>query len=49
LDRTTLSLYIPEDGAWVPKHVGVFICVMYTVSQSAFVGKYIDFRNMHGV
>ena len=26
----------------MPKHVGVFICVMYTVSRSAFVGKPVD-------
>ena len=24
---------------WVPKHVGVFMCVTYVVSQNAFSGK----------
>jgi hypothetical protein len=31
------------------KHVAVFVCVTYIVSRSAFVGKYIDFRNEHDV
>ena len=29
------------------KHVGVFICVTCVVLLSEFVGKYIDYRNMH--
>jgi len=33
----------------MPKHVGVFIRVMYTVSRSAYVGKYIDCGNLHGM
>ena len=43
------TVQLPEDGIWVPKHVGVFICVIYIVSWSAFVGKYIDCRNMNGI
>ena len=43
-----LLLY-PEDGIWVPKHVGVFICVMYITSLRAFVGNFIDCRNMGGM
>jgi hypothetical protein len=31
------------------KHVGVFMYIMYIVSQSAVVGKYIDCRNMDGI
>jgi len=31
------------------KHVAVFVRVMYIVSRTAFVGKYIDFRNVHDV
>jgi len=37
------------DGTWVPKHVGVFICVTYVVSQNAFTGKETDCRNMQGM
>jgi len=31
------------------KHVAVFVRVKYIVSRSAFVGKYIDFRNVYDV
>jgi len=32
----------------VPKHVGVFVCVTYITLLRAFVGKFIDCRNMGG-
>jgi hypothetical protein len=31
------------------KHVAMFPCVTYIVSRSAFVAKYIDFRNVYDV
>lgn len=46
LVHTSLLLYLPEDGTWVPKCVGVFICVMYIVPWNAFVGKYNDYTNI---
>ena len=33
----------------MPKHVGVFSCVIQVVLRIAFVGKYVDCRNMHVV
>jgi hypothetical protein len=33
----------------VPKHVAAVVCVVYTVSQSAFIGKCTDCINRHGV
>jgi len=44
LPRTTSSQN-PEDGSWVPKHIGVLICVVYILSQNVFVRKHVDCRN----
>jgi len=33
----------------MPEHVGVFICVTYTVSRGAYVGKYTDCVNLYGM
>jgi hypothetical protein len=41
--RVYLCYRLPEDGTWVPKHVGVF-CVTYTMSLGAFVEKHLDCR-----
>jgi len=48
LARTTLLQQLPEGCTWVPKHAAVCICVMYIVSQSAFVGKCMTVLNAYG-
>lgn len=40
---------LPEDGTWMPKHIGVFMCAMYIVSLSALVRKCNDCRNVNGI
>ena len=37
LARIPLLQELTEDDTWVPKHVGVVLCVMCIVSRSAFV------------
>jgi hypothetical protein len=46
--RVYLCYMLLEDGTCVPKHVGVF-CVTHIMSLRAFVGKYIDCRNINTV
>ena len=47
---------VPADGTPVPKHVGVILIVnfvlwfvFYCILLSAFVGRYAEYRKMHGV
>lgn len=44
--RVYLCYRLPEDGAWVPKHIAAF-CVMCIMSLSEFVEKHTECRNMN--
>jgi hypothetical protein len=44
LAPTPLLYYLAEDDNWVPKHVGVCICVTCILSRRTFVGKYVYFK-----
>jgi len=48
LARTPLLQQLPGGCTWVPKHAEVCMCVMYIVSQSAFVGKLFAVLNVYG-